>query len=67
VFSGADLQTLDKSGRVLIKPELRRYASLGAATEIAVIGVYDHVELWNRELFETDREAGDQSYLEEDE
>ena len=51
VFSGADLQTLDKSGRVLIKPDLRDFADLETGTEIAVIGVYDHVELWNKTLF----------------
>jgi MraZ protein len=67
VFSGADLQTLDKSGRVLIKPDLRDFADLQAGTEIAVIGVYDHVELWNKTLYLEDRAAGDQSYLEEDE
>ena len=67
VFSGADLQTLDKSGRVLIKPDLRDFADLETGTEIAVIGVYDHVELWNKTLYLEDRAAGDQSYLEEDE
>jgi MraZ protein len=67
VFSGADLQDLDKSGRVLIKPELRRYAELEASTEVAVIGVYDHVELWNKQRYLSDRAAGDESYLEEDE
>jgi MraZ protein len=67
VFSGADLQTLDKSGRVLIKPDLRDFADLETGTEIAVIGVYDHVELWNKTLYLEDRAAGDQTYLEEDE
>ncbi len=67
VFSGADLQELDKSGRVLVKPDLRLFASLEAGSEIAVIGVYDHVELWNKELYLTDRAEGDRRYLEEDE
>ncbi len=67
VFSGADLQVLDKSGRVLVKPDLRDFADLQAGTEIAVIGVYDHVELWNKTLYLDDRATGDQSYLEEDE
>ena len=67
VFSGADLQELDKSGRVLVKPDLRTFASLEAGTEIAVIGVYDHVELWNKELYIEDRAEGDRRYLEEDE
>lgn len=66
VFSGADLQMLDKSGRVLIKPELREFAGLETSTEIAVLGVYDHVELWEKERFLADRSAGDESYLEEE-
>jgi MraZ protein len=66
VFSGADLQILDKSGRVLVKPELRKFAALNASGEMAVIGVYDHVELWNKERYLADRDAGDESYLEED-
>jgi MraZ protein len=66
VFSGADLQALDKSGRVLIKPDLRDFADLETGTEIAVIGVYDHVELWNKTLYLEDRAAGDQTYLEDE-
>lgn len=67
VFSGADLQSLDKSGRVLIKPDLRDFADLETGSEIAVIGVFDHVELWNKTLYLEDRALGDQRYLEEDE
>jgi MraZ protein len=67
VFSGADSQTVDKSGRVLVKPELRGFADLQASSEIAVIGVFDHVELWNKSRYLADRAAGDESYLEEDE
>ena len=66
VFGGADLQTLDKSGRVLVKPDLREFADLELGTEIAVVGVFDHVELWERESHLSDRVAGDQSYLEEE-
>lgn len=67
VFGGADLQTPDKSGRLLLKPDLRAFAELDPATEIAVIGVFDHIELWNRDRYVSDRSAGDQMYLEEDE
>jgi MraZ protein len=66
VFSGADLQTLDKSGRVLIKPDLRDFADLETGSEIAVIGVFDHVELWNKTLYLEDRATGDQTYLEDE-
>ena len=66
VFGGADLQTLDKSGRVLVKPDLREFADIETATEIAVVGVFDHVELWSKEVYVTDRETGDASYLDEE-
>ena len=67
VFGGADLQTPDKSGRLLVKTDLREFAELEAGSEIAVVGVFDHVELWNRDTYLEDRAAGDESYLEEDE
>ena len=66
VFGGADLQTLDKSGRVLVKPDLREFADIETTTEIAVVGVFDHVELWRKEVYVTDRETGDASYLDEE-
>lgn len=66
VFAGADLQTPDKSGRVLIKEELRRYGALEMGTEIAVLGVFDHVELWGKDRYFAERESGDESYLEEE-
>ena len=66
VFGGADLQTLDKSGRVLVKPDLREFASLSVGTEIAVIGVFDHVELWERTTYLEDRNTGDEMYLDEE-
>lgn len=65
VFGGADLQTLDKSGRVLLKPDLRGFADLQTGTEVAVVGVFDHVELWEKDRYLGDRDAGDEKYLEE--
>ena len=67
VFGGADLQSLDKSGRVLLKPDLRTFAELTPGTEIAVVGVFDHVELWEKNRYLDDRVAGDQRYIEEEE
>lgn len=66
VFGGADIQTPDKSGRVLVKPDLREFAAVELSTEIAVIGVFDHIELWAKDVYLSDREAGDQSYLDEE-
>lgn len=66
VFGGADMQTPDKSGRVLVKPELRDYAGLETSSEIAVVGVFDHVELWEKDRYLTDRSSGDELYLDEE-
>ncbi len=67
VFGGADLQTMDKSGRLLVKPDLRSFAGFEGSNEIAVVGVYDHVELWNRDRYVAERVAGDEMFVEEDE
>jgi len=66
LFAGADLQTLDKSGRVLVKPDLRDFAKLELATEIAVLGLFDHVELWEKNRHLAEKASGDEAYLEED-
>jgi MraZ protein len=66
LFAGADLQTPDKTGRLLVKPDLREFAGLEPATEIAVLGVYDHIELWEKDRYLTERASGDVSYLEEE-
>lgn len=44
---------VDSMGRVLIPPFLREHASLNR--EISVIGVGDHVEIWDKELWEARR------------
>ena len=65
MFAGADLQTPDKSGRVLVKPDLRDFAGLQTSTEVAVLGLFDHIELWEKERHLSDKASGDESYLEE--
>jgi MraZ protein len=66
VFAGADQQDLDKSGRVLVKPDLRGFAGLEPSTEVAVLGVFDHVELWDKDRYLADRATGDESYVDEE-
>lgn len=66
VFAGADHQELDKTGRVLVKPDLRDFAGLETATEVAVIGVFNHVELWEKDRYLSDRAAGDERYVDEE-
>ena len=66
VFGGADMQSLDKSGRVLVKPDLRQFAELVTGNEIAVVGVFDHIELWEKDTYLNDRSAADEMYLDEE-
>ncbi len=66
VFGGADHQEMDKSGRVLVKPDLRQFAGLEAGTEIAVVGVFNHVELWEKDRYLDDRTTGDERYVDEE-
>ena len=66
VFGGADNQDMDKTGRVLVKPDLRQFAGLETGTEIAVVGVFDHVELWEKDRYLEDRAAGDERYVDEE-
>jgi len=47
VFAGAVDLELDGQGRILVPPELRRYAAL--EREVVVIGVHTAVELWSPE------------------
>lgn len=66
LFAGADLQSPDKSGRVLVKPDLRRFAGLELGTEIAVLGVFDHIELWEKDRYVNERTSADETYLDEE-
>jgi MraZ protein len=47
VFAGAAVVEVDKQGRVLVPPDLQRHAALGK--DVAVVGVHDHVEIWDRQ------------------
>ena len=44
VFTGVTITEVDKQGRVVVPPDL--VGSLGK--EVAVVGVHDHVEIWDR-------------------
>jgi MraZ protein len=66
-FSGADEQTLDKAGRLLLKTELRTYAGLAEGNEVKVLGVYGHIELWDPETFASDKARGEEDFTRDDE
>ena len=65
-FAGADLQQPDKSGRVIVKPDLRGFADLQPGNEIAVLGVFDHIELWEKDRYLSERASADEIYLDEE-
>ena len=46
VFAGATVTEIDKQGRVLVPPDLARHAGLDK--DVSVVGVHDHIEIWNR-------------------
>jgi MraZ protein len=49
LFSGAAPITPDKQGRVTVPQNLREYAHL--EREVAVIGSFDHIEIWDAQAF----------------
>ncbi len=50
-----------------MKPDLREFAELETGTEIAVLGLFDHVELWQKDRHLAERASGDESYIDEEE
>jgi MraZ protein len=62
MFSGADLMKLDSQGRILLKPELQEYAGIDDSKEVAVVGLFDRIEIWDVATFEAEREAADADY-----
>jgi len=55
LFALASRLEWDKQGRVLIPEKTLRRAGLNR--EVTLIGVRDHLELWNRDEWEVQREA----------
>jgi len=52
IFGGAEEVTMDKQGRILIPPSLRKYAKLEEPGSITVVGVLTKAEMWNSKLYE---------------
>lgn len=49
LISGASTLEIDKQGRINLPSTLTMYASL--SKECSIIGVYDHIEIWNTEIW----------------
>lgn len=64
MLGGAVEVEFDKQGRVLIPANLRDYAGIGE--EAFFVGVYTHVEIWNKQKFEDQsKDISPESDLEE--
>ena len=53
VIGGSMECPIDSQGRILIPPKLREHAQLDGKATIA--GTLDKIEIWNTDLYETDR------------
>ena len=54
--------TMDKQGRILLPPALR--TDLGLKRDIVLIGMIDRVEIWGKEEWNVERQAGHEQFLE---
>ena len=61
-FAGAVEFTPDKQGRVAVPPHLREYAHLDR--EVVVAGSFDHIEIWDAQMFAERDAAGIASIVE---
>jgi MraZ protein len=59
LFAEASDGVPDKQGRILIPTHLREYANLG--DEVVVAGVQDHLEVWNLDNYQENRERLEQN------
>lgn len=61
-FSGSYPSQLDRSGRVLMPPQLREYAGLGE--NVVLVGAGRFFEIWDRSAWEQERDVLDSQAFE---
>jgi MraZ protein len=54
IFGGASDSVPDKQGRIHLPPYLRGYAHID--NQAVIVGLYDHCEIWNPELWQERQE-----------
>ena len=59
-FASASNQALDGTGRCHVPEPLRIYA--GLSRDVTIVGVADHIEIWDAELWETVAAEADEYY-----
>ncbi len=57
-FASAQEVTPDRQGRVMLPPNLRELARLKPESEVVVTGVGAYVEIWDADVWSSQREAG---------
>ena len=65
--SSADHLDLDKAGRLIVNEQLRRFASIDLGGDVAIVGVYEWAEIWNRDLYLTAQAKADSEFLDTEE
>jgi MraZ protein len=66
-FANADFQKIDSQGRVTLRSKLREWARLTDVPEVAVVGLYDRIEVWDTAAYEQEQAAADAAYRESEE
>jgi len=59
-FGEAEKVVLDRLGRILLPERLKRAA--GLVKDLTLVGVFDRLELWNREKWESYSSAGEATF-----
>ena len=59
ILSSAEMPEPDKQGKILLPAYHREYA--GLTKEVMIMGVGDHLEIWDRERWENYSSSGDRS------
>jgi len=57
-FAGATEATPDRQGRVAIPQGLREFA--GLERDVVVVGLFDHIEIWDAAAWRRTKQVGDQ-------
>ncbi|RLV48954.1 transcriptional regulator MraZ [Nocardioides mangrovicus] len=61
LFSHSSSESLDRQGRIPLNADLRRYAGI-AEREVVVVGVMDHVEIWEPQTWERQQAGVEDSF-----
>lgn len=56
-YSHSDFVTFDKQFRLVIPQKLIEFANLAKMKEVIVVGLGDHIQIWNKEEWETKTQA----------